>query len=221
MSERSPVFTAGSEIAAQSFTIIRAELAERGMMLPQPLAAIVERIIHTTADFEFAAITRVSPGAIEAGRAALQRGCSVITDVQMARAGIDQARLQRLGGSVHCFNDRPEVSQLAAATGLTRSAAALRWASAQALLTGAIVAIGNAPTALFELLHLLDSGAQPALIIGVPVGFVNTVESKAALMERTDVPWIVTAGRKGGSPVAAAIVNALLRLAAGEDNRAV
>ncbi|WP_322511919.1 precorrin-8X methylmutase [Chloroflexus sp.] len=221
MSEQLPVAAAGAEIAARSFAIIRAELAERGIILPQPLATVVERIIHTTADFEFAAITKASPGAIEAGVAALQRGCAVITDVQMARVGIDQRRLHRFGGVAHCFNDHPDAAQLAAATSLTRSAAALRWAYQQGYLTGAIIAIGNAPTALFELLELLDRGAQPALIIGVPVGFVNTIESKEALMARHETPWIVTAGRKGGSPVATAIVNALLRLAAGEDNRDV
>ncbi|MFN3372405.1 MAG: precorrin-8X methylmutase [Chloroflexus sp.] len=219
MNERVPV--AGTEIASRSFAIIRAELAERGITLPQPLAPVIERIIHTTADFEFATITRASPGAIEAGVAALQRGCAVITDVQMARVGIDQRRLYRCGGAAYCFNDLPDVTHLAVATGLTRSAAALRWAHAHGYLTGAIVAVGNAPTALFELLDLLDNGAQPALIIGVPVGFVNTAESKAALMARSEVPWIVTDGRKGGSPVAAAIVNALLRLAAGEDNAEV
>ncbi|GIV90467.1 MAG: precorrin-8X methylmutase [Chloroflexus sp.] len=216
MTEHVPV--TGAEIAARSFAIIRAELAERGITLPQPLATVVERIIHTTADFEFATITQASPGAIEAGVAALQRGCPVITDVQMARVGIDQRRLHRFGGEAYCFNDLPAVEQLAAATGMTRSAAALHWAADQGLIAGAIVAIGNAPTALFALLNLLDRGAQPALIIGVPVGFVNTAESKAALMARQDVAWIVTAGRKGGSPVATAIVNALLRLAAGEDN---
>jgi precorrin-8X/cobalt-precorrin-8 methylmutase len=219
MTEHVPV--TGAEIAARSFTIIRTELAERGITLPQPLATVVERIIHTTADFEFATITQASPGAIEVGVAALQRGCAVITDVQMARVGIDQRRLHRFGGAVYCFNDLPDVIQLAAATGLTRSAAALRWAHEQGHLTGAIVTIGNAPTALFEVLDLLDRGAQPALIIGVPVGFVNTAESKAALMARQDVAWIITAGRKGGSPVATAIVNALLRLALGEDNRDV
>jgi precorrin-8X/cobalt-precorrin-8 methylmutase len=216
MTEHVPVTSA--KIAAHSFAIIRAELAERGITLPQPLATVVERIIHTTADFEFATITQASPGAIEVGVAALQRGCAVITDVQMVRVGIDRRRLHRFGGEAYCFNDLPAVEQLAAATGMTRSAAALHWAADQGLIAGAIVAIGNAPTALFALLNLLDRGAQPALIIGVPVGFVNTAESKAALMARQDVAWIVTAGRKGGSPVATAIVNALLRLAAGEDN---
>lgn len=219
MNERMPVSSA--EIASRSFAIIRAELAKGGITLPQPLAPVIERIIHTTADFEFATITRASSGAIEVGVAVLQRGCAVITDVQMVRVGIDQRRLHRCGGTVYCFNDLPDVTHLAVATGLTRSAAALRWAHEQGYLTGAIVAVGNAPTALFELLDLLDNGAQPALIIGVPVGFVNTVESKAALMARSEVPWIVTVGRKGGSPVAAAIVNALLRLAAGEDNSEV
>ncbi len=217
--DRSDALT-GPDIAARSFAIIRTELAARGIALPAPLATVVERIIHTTADFDFAELTSARPGAIEAGIAALRQGCAVVTDVQMALAGIDQRRLARFGGTAYCSNSHPAVAQMAVAAGLTRSAAAMRWACQQGLLTGSIVAIGNAPTALFELLNLLDRGAQPALVIGVPVGFVNTAESKAALIARRDVHWIVTVGRKGGSPVAAAIVNALLRLAAGEDNSA-
>jgi len=210
----------GAEIAARSFAIIRAELAARNVIVPSPLTAIVERVIHTTADFEFAELVKASSGAIEAGITALQRGCAVITDVQMVRVGIDQRRLHHLGGRVDCFNDSERVLAFAAATGLTRSAAAMRWAYEQGRLDGAIVAIGNAPTALLEVIALLDRGARPALIVGTPVGFVNTVESKAALMARTDVEWIVSVGRKGGSPVATAVVNALLRLATGEDNSA-
>jgi precorrin-8X/cobalt-precorrin-8 methylmutase len=210
----------GAEITARSFAIIRAELAARNVIVPSPLTAIVERVIHTTADFEFAELVKASSGAIEAGITALQRGCAVITDVQMVRVGIDQRRLHRFGGSVDCFNDSEPVLALATATGLTRSAAAMRWAYEQGRLDGAIVAIGNAPTALLEVIALLDRGARPALIVGTPVGFVNTVESKAALMARTDVEWIVSVGRKGGSPVATAVVNALLRLATGEDNSA-
>ncbi|MGQ9481817.1 precorrin-8X methylmutase [Chloroflexus sp.] len=220
MSDQSLLVSAGADIAARSFAIIRAELQARNLIIPQPLAAIVERIIHTTADFEFAELTRASAGAIEKGINALRRGCLVITDVQMVRAGIDQRRLQHFGGSVVCFNDRKPVLELAAATDLTRSAAAMRWAHEQGYLNDALVAIGNAPTALFELISLIDQGARPAIVIGMPVGFVNTVESKAALMNRTDVAWIVTMGRKGGSPVATATVNALLRLATGEDNSA-
>jgi precorrin-8X/cobalt-precorrin-8 methylmutase len=128
--------------------------------------------------------------------------------------------LHHLGGRVDCFNDSEPVLAFAAATGLTRSAAAMRWAYEQGRLDGAIVAIGNAPTALLEVIALLDRGARPALIVGTPVGFVNTVESKEALMACTNVEWIVTVGRKGGSPVATAVVNALLRLAIGEDNSA-
>jgi len=202
-------------IAAESFATIRAELRELGAHIEPELAPIVERIIHSTADFEFASITRASPGAPAAGAAALRRGCVVLADVQMVRVGISERRVAALGGSLHCLVSAGETRARAAAAGISRSALAMRLAHERGLLDGAVVAIGNAPTALFEALRLADQGARPALLIGVPVGFVNTVESKAALMARADLPWIATAGRKGGSPVAVAVVNALLRLAAG------
>lgn len=200
-------------IAADSFAIIRAELQAAGHHFAPLLAAVIERIIHSTADFDFAGITRTSPGAIEAGVEALQRGCPVITDVTMVSAGISEPRLSALGGTVHCFVADDLTRQRAQAMAVTRSAMGMRLAAERGLLTGSIVAIGNAPTALYEVLHLIEEGVRPALVIGVPVGFVSTVESKEALIQVTTVPWIVTAGRKGGSTVAVAIVNALLRLA--------
>jgi precorrin-8X/cobalt-precorrin-8 methylmutase len=202
-------------IAAESFATIRAELRERGAQLDPDLAPIVERIIHSTADFEFAAITRASQGAAAAGLEALQRGCVVLADVQMVRVGISERRLAALGGSLHCLVGADETRARAAEAGISRSAMGMRLAHERGLLDGAIVAIGNAPTALFEVLRLASAGARPALVIGVPVGFVNTIESKVALMARGDLPWIATAGRKGGSPVAVAVLNALLRMAAG------
>lgn len=200
-------------IAADSFAIIRAELQAAGHHFAPPLAAVVERIIHSTADFDFASIIRTSPGAVEAGILALQSGCPVITDVNMVRAGISKPRLSAFGGTAHCFVADSLAHQRAQAAAVTRSAMGMRLAAEQGLLAGSIVAIGNAPTALYEVLHLIEEGVCPALVIGVPVGFVSTVESKDALMQVSAVPWIVTAGRKGGSTVAVAIVNALLRLA--------
>lgn len=200
-------------IAADSFAIIRAELQAAGHHFALPLADVVERIIHSTADFDFASITQTSPGAIEAGVLALQSGCPVITDVNMVRVGISERRLAAFGGGVYCFVADDATRQRAQAAAVTRSAIGMRLAAEQGLLAGSIVAIGNAPTALYEVLHLIEEGIHPALVIGVPVGFVSTVESKEAMMQVTTVPWMVTVGRKGGSTVAVAIVNALLRLA--------
>ncbi len=201
-------------ITAGSFAIIRAELSAAGYLFEPSQAAIVERIIHATADFEFAAITRFSPGAIEAGVQALRAGCSVVTDVHMVQVGISAARLAAFGGAARCFVADEITRQRAAMNNLTRSAAGMALAAEQGLLDGSIVAIGNAPTALYEVIRLVAEGVRPALVIGTPVGFVSTTESKTALMQVTAIPWIVTVGRKGGSTVAVAIVNALLRLAA-------
>lgn len=206
---------APAEIAQQSFAIIRRQLAAQGVIFPAAHAAVVERVIHSTADFDFAQLLQFSPGALEAGSAALQQGCHVVVDVNMVRVGISATRLGAFGGSLHCFVAEPETRIYATATGLTRSAAAMRLAAERGLLEGSIIAIGNAPTALLEIVRLIEVGLRPALVIGVPVGFVGTVESKQALMAQSLAPWIVTTSYKGGSPVAVAIVNALLRLAAG------
>lgn len=206
---------APAEIAQQSFAIIRRQLAAQGALFPAAHAALVERVIHSTADFEFAQLLQWSPDALDAGCAALQQGCHVVVDVNMVRVGISAPRLGAWGGHLHCFVAEPETRTYATATGLTRSAAAMRLAADRGLLAGSIIAIGNAPTALLEIVRLIEAGLRPALVIGVPVGFVGTVESKQALMAQIVTPWIVTTGYKGGSPVAVAIVNALLRLAAG------
>ncbi|GIV76461.1 precorrin-8X methylmutase [Litorilinea aerophila] len=202
-------------ITVRSFAIIRQELERLGLAWAGPEAAVVERIIHSTADFDFATITHFAPGAVQAGAAALGRGCPVVTDVNMVRAGISESRLQALGGSLHCFVADPACATRARASGITRSAAGIRLAWEQGLVDKGLVVIGNAPTALYEIIRLVEQEqACPALVIGVPVGFVSTAESKEALTRLRQVPWIVTQGRKGGSPVAVAIVNALLRLAA-------
>jgi precorrin-8X/cobalt-precorrin-8 methylmutase len=208
-------------IAADSFAFIRQTLQERGYQFDPPTAAVVERVIHSTADFEFADLLRCSPDAIDAGIAALRAGADIICDVQMLRAGISAARLATFGGCTHCFVDHLTVRDRAAAAGTTRSAQAMRLAGEQGLLKDSIVAVGNAPTALYALLRLIEEGARPALVIGVPVGFVGTRESKGALMQQSSVPWIVTDGFKGGSSVAVAIVNALLRLAVAAGNEAL
>jgi precorrin-8X/cobalt-precorrin-8 methylmutase len=201
-------------ITAGSFAIIRAELSAAGYQFEPAQAAIIERMIHATADFEFAAITCFSAGAIEAGVRALQAGCSVVTDVHMIQVGISTPRLLAFGGATYCFVADEITRQQAAVSNLTRSAVGITLAAEQGLLEGSIVAIGNAPTALYEVIRLIGEGVRPALVIGVPVGFVSTAESKTALTQVATVPWIVTSGRKGGSTVAVAIVNALLRLAA-------
>jgi precorrin-8X/cobalt-precorrin-8 methylmutase len=203
-----------NEIEVESFRIILQELG-RHSFSPQELP-IVQRVIHATADFEYADLLAFSPTAIADGIRALRSGCKVLTDVQMTAVGISQAHLSQFSASVCCAIQEAETASLAHSLGLTRSAAAIRRMSAD--LNGAIAAIGNAPTALFELLRLAkEEGLRPALVIGVPVGFVNAAESKAALQE-SGLPCITARGRKGGSTVAAAIVNALLKLALVESN---
>ena len=197
-----------ADIERRSFEIISAELEERGIVLPEETAPIVKRVIHTTADFDYAESLVFSPGVVETARAALRAGAAVVTDTQMARAGINKTSLARFGGEVHCFMSDPEVAARAKENGTTRAVASMEKASA---LSGPLLfAVGNAPTALIRLCELISEGRlRPAAVIGVPVGFVNVVEAKELLLE-SGVPCIVARGRKGGSNVAAAIVNALL-----------
>ncbi len=197
------------EIEAESFRRIEAEAGRHGFSAPA--WAVVRRMIHTTADFDYLTITRIHPAAIAAGIEALRQGRPVVTDTRMLAAGISTGRLNRLGVEVRCFMDDPAVAAAAAQQGITRAAAAIEWTLPR--LGGGIVAIGNAPTALLKLLVLLQEGAPPpALIIGLPVGFVNAAEAKAALIA-TDYPYISAVGRKGGSAVAASVVNALAIMA--------
>ena len=201
------------DIESRSFQIIAEELHGRGIELDPATAPIVMRAIHTSADFDYAENLRFSPNAMEAGLAALKAGASVVTDTTMAQAGINKRALARLGGEALNFIRDPEVMEQAKRRGLTRSAVAME--KAASLGAPLIYAVGNAPTALVRLRELIDEGmaTPPALIVGVPVGFVNVVESKELVMSQTAVPWIVAQGRKGGSNIAAAIVNALLYLA--------
>jgi len=199
-------------ITAESFRRIDALLAPYG--LAPDRYPIVRRVVHTTADTEWVSSLRFQSRAIAAAVAALRDGAALVTDVRMVAAGIGAAALARHGCTVHCAVDAPEAAQLADEAGITRAMAAVRLLARQ--LPGAIYVVGNAPTALCEILRLHAAGEiAPPLVIGVPVGFVSTVESKMALMRTGDLPWISNVGPKGGSAVAAAIVNALLDLAGG------
>lgn len=195
------------EIETESFRIILQELGEHHFSTQE--LPIVQRIIHATADFEYAQLLAFSPNAISSGVNAIRSGCRILTDVQMTAVGISQPYLQRFSCSVRCAVAEPETALLARQAGITRSAAAIRRMAGD--LTNSIVALGNAPTALFEVLSQVQKGYRPALVVGVPVGFVNAAESKAALSE-SDLSYITARGRKGGSTVAVAIMNALLRL---------
>lgn len=194
------------DIEKRSFEIITEILGDRKLDPENEL--VIKRAIHTTADFDYADNLVFSPHAVKRGIEALRGGCDIVTDTQMAKSGISKATLARLGGEVHCFMSDPDVAAEAKARGVTRALVSME--KAARLDKPCIFAIGNAPTALIRIRELIDSGElKPALVIGVPVGFVNVVESKELIIE-TDVPHIVARGRKGGSNVAAAIVNALL-----------
>lgn len=200
------------DIEQTSMAVIAQELSGRGIVLPEEHAAIVRRVIHTTADFDFAQNLRFTPDAVKLGKEALGSGAAVITDTNMAMAGINKPALAKLGGQAFCFMADKDVEQAAKKKGSTRAAAAMEKAARQ--YPNAIFAIGNAPTALLRIAELIRSGLlRPALVIGVPVGFVNVVESKEtalAVCQANGIPAILAMGRKGGSGVAAAICNALL-----------
>jgi precorrin-8X/cobalt-precorrin-8 methylmutase len=205
------------EIEGESFRTIRSEMGEH--TFTEEELAVVVRVIHATADFEFRDTLRFHPEAISAGADALRGGCTVVTDVRMVQVGISERLLTSLGGRIVCDIGHPEVQALARERGLTRATVAMRRNKQR--IDGAIVAIGNAPTALLEVIRLVrEDGVRPALIVGAPVGFVNAVESKAELIALQESPYITSVGRKGGSPVAVAIVNALVRLATREEGQA-
>ncbi len=200
-----------ADIERTSMNIITAELEKLGLTPPPENAAVVKRVVHTTADFDYAKNLRFTPGAVEAGIAALREGTVLVTDTNMTLAGITKPGLSKLGCSAVCYMADPEVAALARETGTTRAVASMHRAAAEH--PKAILAVGNAPTALLTIAEEIEAGLRPALVIGVPVGFVNVVESKErlfAVCEKYGVPAIVAMGRKGGSTVAAAICNALL-----------
>ncbi len=197
------------EIEEQSFKIIDAEAGPHDFSSSQ--WRIVQRVIHTSADFEYMETLRFHPDAVDAGIQAICHGGAIVTDTNMARAGIRKKEIHQFGGSVQCLITDPAVSKTAEEKGATRAKVAVD--AAVDLMDGGIYAVGNAPTALLRLIELIhEKRATPALVIGLPVGFVNAAESKAALME-LDVPYISNIGRKGGSTIAASVVNALAILA--------
>ena len=197
-----------SEIEKESFRIIRSELAERGREIPAELEPTVVRVIHTTADFEYADTMRFSEGAIDKIKSALRSGAHIVTDTNMALSGVSKKALEKFGGSVHCFMADEDVAREAKERSVTRAYVSME--KAAKMDVPIVFAIGNAPTALLRLRELYDNeGFRPMAIIAVPVGFVNVVEAKELIMEM-DVPHIVNVGRKGGSTVAAAICNSIL-----------
>lgn len=194
------------EIEKRSFEMITSELGERTFLPEQEL--IIKRAIHTSADFDYADNLKFSENAVQKAAKAIRNGACIVTDTQMAKSGINKKMLEKFGGEVFCFMSDEDIAQIAKENGTTRATACMD--KAAGLGKPLIFAIGNAPTALVRLYELMSEGKlKPELIIGVPVGFVNVVESKELIMD-TDVPYIVAAGRKGGSNIAAAICNAIL-----------
>ena len=200
---------APADIEARSMELIEQELG--GRTFPADQAPVIKRCIHTSADFDYADNLAFSPGAVARGLEAIRGGCTIVTDTQMAWSGVNKRVLEKFGGRAVCFMADPDVAAQAKARGVTRAAVSMERAAG---LEGTVIlAVGNAPTALVRAWELMGEGKfSPALVIGVPVGFVNVVESKQLILE-SPVPHIVARGRKGGSNIAAAICNALLYMA--------
>ena len=197
------------EIEHRSMEIIAPHLA--GLNLSEAETKVYSRLIHAAGDVDYAPLIQIHPEAIEKAQKALLAGCDIYTDVEMVRTGINKRKLATFGGEVHCLIAAPEIAELAKAEGITRSMAAMRRFGRK--LEGSIVAIGNAPTALFEVLRLTkEEGVRPACIVGIPVGFVGAADSKEALRQQELVPYITVEGTKGGSPIAAAALNAIMYL---------
>jgi len=203
-----PEYILPKDIEKRSFEIIDAELAMRGIRLPEDRAFVIKRAIHTTADFEYAETLTFSEGAVKQELELLRNGADIVTDTNMALSGVNKTALEQLGGSAHCYMADESVAEEARERGLTRAAVSMERAAG--LEKPVIFAVGNAPTALITLREMYDRDIyRPAFVIGVPVGFVNVEAAKELILE-TDIPCIINRGRKGGSNVAAAICNALL-----------
>lgn len=201
-------FVLPSEIEKRSFQIIEGELKDRGISIPKEQKAITMRVIHTSADFEYAETMRYSEGAIETAKKLILAGADIVTDTNMAKAGINAKALEKFGGKVHCFMADKDVAEEAKSRSITRATVSMERASK--LGKPVIFALGNAPTALISLHDMMmKKEFTPAFVIGVPVGFVNVVAAKELFLNG-DVPYIINEGRKGGSNIAAAICNALL-----------
>lgn len=198
------------DIEKKSMVIIeesRPELAK----LPHGEREVIKRVIHTTGDLDCAGMVRISPGAVESGIEAIRSGNGILTDVNMLRAGIIAGRLKEFGIEALCLINHPDVVSEAGATGLTRAMVAIK--KGAPLVDGGIIAIGNAPTALFTVCSMIrDKEIKPALVVGTPVGFVGAAESKDLLMQM-EIPHITIPGTRGGSTIAASIINALLLMA--------
>ncbi len=193
-------------IENRSMEIIRPYLEK--LALSEPERLVYSRMIHAAGDPDYANHVALHPQAIAGALAAIERGASIYCDVEMVRTGINRRQLAKFGGSVHCLIGDETVAQEAKKLGITRSMVAMRTFGKQ--LDGNIVAIGNAPTALFEVLRLMkEEGIRPACIVGIPVGFVGAAESKEALVAQSPVPYITVRGNKGGSPIAASVINAI------------
>jgi len=204
-----PLTVQPQQIEAKSFQIIDEEIGEHAFTDEQ--YPIVQRVIHASADFALGKSLLFHPNAVEAGIQAIRSGKKVVADVQMVQVGVNKARLEKFGGSVHVYISDPDVIEEAKRLNTTRAIVAMRKAVKEA--EGGIFAIGNAPTALLELIRLIKEGeARPGLVIGLPVGFVSAAESKEELA-KLDVPFITNVGRKGGSTVTVAALNALSILA--------
>ena len=210
--DRPGLIEAGRQIELESFRIIEEEIGRHSF--PPDQWKIIRRVIHTTGDFDYAQRIRFTPNAVSCGTEALRRGTRIYADTRMIRAGLAPWRLEWHGNKVVCPAENAKSQELAERTGVTRSLAAFR--NCAAGLDGVVIAVGNAPTALLEVIRLIEEeGVRPDLVIGVPVGFVQAEESKNLLLNIVKQPSITVLGRKGGSSVAVAIIHALLELAKG------
>ena len=207
--------TLPSEIERGSMDIITGELKALSIALPPENAVVILRCIHASADFDYAENLRFTPGAAAKAVEALRGGAQIVTDTNMALAGISRPGLGRLGGAAYCFMAEDFIAERAKERGSTRAVAAMDYAAENH--PDAVLAVGNAPTALFRIAEKIEAGLRPALVIAVPVGFVNVVEAKERVFETCEkyaVPCIAAMGRKGGSSIAAAVCNALIYTAA-------
>ena len=203
---------AGQQIEHDSFAIVDQEVSAHNYSAAQ--WNIVRRMIHATADFEFNGLTKFHPEAVSAGLNAIQLGANIVADVEMICVGLSKPRLSHFAVTTHHFISDADVITQAKAENSTRAVQAMRKAQRLGLLDNSIVAVGNAPTALLEVLRMIkEEGVRPALIVGMPVGFVSAAESKEATALLQDIPWIITDGRKGGSTLVVAAIHALLALA--------
>lgn len=196
------------DIEKRSFEIISEELKSRGIILPKEQEMVTKRVIHTSADFDYAKTMTYSEDAVRIVKDLIRNGADIVTDTTMGMSGINKRTLAEFGGSVYCFIADEDVARIAKEQGKTRSAVSME--KAAAMEKPVIFAIGNAPTALISIYEMMQKTSwRPAFVIGVPVGFVNVEAAKELILE-TEIPYIVNVGRKGGSNVAAAICNALI-----------